>query len=141
MQYVCDAGSKTWFRLETEAEAERESREMEHAVAKYFSQAYQQAVESYVPPPTMRNFEQKIGLKSHIQRAMPLFLTLRDNSGLALATAMLPPGGRDEQTFRPIVVGNANSDPYPTHADAIATLGKHYGIKLDPARSYPYRRG
>ena len=127
MQYVCDAGSKTWFRLETGAEAERESRDMEHAVGKYFNQAHQLAVESYVPPPTMHSFEQKIGLKAHIQRAMPLFLTLRDNSGVALATAMLPPGGREERTFRPIVVGNANSDPYPAHADAIAKLGQSSG--------------
>ena len=141
MQYVCDAGSKTWFRLETGAEAERESRDMEHAVGKYFNQAHQLAVESYVPPPTMHSFEQKIGLKAHIQRAMPLFLTLRDNSGVALATAMLPPGGREERTFRPIVVGNANSDPSPAHADAIAKLGQHFGLTLDPARCFPYRRG
>ena len=100
MQYVCDAGSKTWFRLETGAEAERESRDMEHAVGKYFNQAHQLAVESYVPPPTMHSFEQKIGLKAHIQRAMPLFLTLRDNSGVAL----------QRPCCRPAVEKNGRSD-------------------------------
>jgi hypothetical protein len=36
MQYICDAPPKTWFRLETEAEAAAESKVMEHAVEKYF---------------------------------------------------------------------------------------------------------
>jgi hypothetical protein len=37
MKYVRDApGRKSWFRIETEAEAERESMLMDHAVAKYF---------------------------------------------------------------------------------------------------------
>ena len=43
MQYVCDAGTKTWFRLESEREAERESREMDHAVEKYFRRCYADA--------------------------------------------------------------------------------------------------
>jgi hypothetical protein len=71
---------------------------------------------------------------------MPIFLTLRDAEGKALVTAMLPPLGKDDGAFRPIVVGSANSDPYPEHGEAIARLGQHYGLKLDPARCYPYRR-
>ena len=141
MQYVCDAGPKTWFRLETEGEAERESREMDHAVEKYFLQAYKNAEESYVPPPTAASFEQKIGLKSYIQRVMPMFLTLRDNSGTPLATAMLPPGAKDDKSFRPIIVGKSNADPYPEHGDAIRKLGEHIKLTLDPARCFPYRRG
>src|SRR5262249_45836766 len=40
MQFVCDAPPKTWFRIETEGEATLESREMNHAVEKYFKQFY-----------------------------------------------------------------------------------------------------
>ena len=31
-------------------------------------------------------------------------------------------------------------DPYPQHADAIKALGDHFGLTLDRARCYPYRR-
>jgi hypothetical protein len=140
MQYVCDAQSKTWFRIETDGEAALESRAMEHAVERYFQQHYQQATETYVPPRSGHYVEQNIGLKAHVQRVMPLFLTLRDNEGRALVTAMLPPEGQDVRSFRPIIVGHANSDPYPEHGAAIARLGEHYGLTLDPVRCYPYRR-
>ena len=141
MQYVCDAGPKTWFRLDSEGEAERESREMDHAVEKYFRQSWAQAEQSYVPPATLARFEQKIGLKAYIQRTMPLFLTLRDKTGTPLATAMLPPGAKDDKSFRPIIVGKSNGDPYLEHGDAITKLGAHYKLTLDPARCFPYRRG
>jgi hypothetical protein len=140
MQYVCDAAPKTWFRFETEGEAALESRAMDHAVEKYFRQAYEEAVETYVPPRSAHYIEQNIGLKAHIQRVMPIFLTLRDGEGNALATAMLPPAGQDERSFRPIIVGHANSDPYLEHGEAIAKLGEHYGLTLDPVRCFPYRR-
>jgi hypothetical protein len=40
MQYICDApGQKSWFRIETEGEAARESDAMSHAVEKHFRQA------------------------------------------------------------------------------------------------------
>ena len=113
---------------------------MSHAVDKYFRQAREMAAQSYKPPPTVLYVEQNIGLKAHIQRAMPLFLTLRDREGKALVTAMLPPGGKEDKVFRPIVVGDSNSDPYPQHAGAIKALGDHYGMTLDPLRCYPYRR-
>lgn len=141
MQFVCDARSKTWFRIETEGEAALESRAMNHAVEKYFCQAYEQAAKTYVPPRSAHYIEQNIGLKAHIQRVMPLFLTLRDAEGKALATAMLPPLGKDERSFKPIIVGFENNDPYLEHADAIRQLGKQFGLALDPARCYPYRRG
>lgn len=140
MQYICDAGRLTWFRIETEPEAAAESKAMEHAVEKYFRQAQQLAVNSYVPPPTAASFEQKIGLKAHIQKSMPLFLTLRDNTGAPLVTAMLPPGGREDKAFRPIVVGKSNSDPYEAYSDAIKSLGAHFGMSLDAVRCFPYRR-
>jgi hypothetical protein len=140
MRYVCDAsGGKTWFRLETEAEAVAESEEMHHAVEKYFRKEQDKAAQSFRPISTV-NFEQEIGLKAHIQREMPLFVTLRDDSGTALATAMLPPNGHDDRSFRPIIVGPGNADPYPDQGDAIRALGQHYGVTLERARCYPYRR-
>ena len=141
MQYVCDAPPNTWFRIETEAEAALESRDMKHAVEKYFKQAREQAAQTYVPPKSARFIEQNIGLNAHIQRVMPRFLTLRDSEGKALVTAMLPPEGLDERAFKPIIVGVENSDPYPDYGDAIATLGDHLDLTLDPTRCYPYRRG
>src|SRR5262245_60935381 len=140
MQYVCEAPQKTWFRIETAGEAALESQAMDHAVEKYFRQAYEQAAKTYVPPRSSRYIEQNIGLKAHVQKVMPLFLTLRDGEGKALVTAMLPPSGQDERAFRPIIVGFANSDPYSEHGAAIRALGDHFGYKLDPQRCYPYRR-
>jgi hypothetical protein len=140
MKYVCDApGGKTWFRIETEAEAVAESDVMRHAVEKFFRKEQEKAAQTFKPLSTVY-FEQEIGLKAHIQRQMPLFLTLRDDDGTALVTAMLPPGGQDDRTFRPIIVGLANSDPYVEHADAIRGLGQQFGLALERARCYPYRR-
>jgi hypothetical protein len=71
---------------------------------------------------------------------MPVFLTLRDDEGNPLVTAMLPPGGHEDRNFRPIIVGMSNTDPYVEHADAIRALGQHFGLALERARCYPYRR-
>ncbi len=140
MEFVCDAGDgKTWFRMETEAEADRESELMNHAVAKHFRLAHEKASKTYKPTSTVY-IEQNIGLKAHIQRETPLFLTLRDNDGDDLATAMLPPGGHEDPMFKIIVVGEANGDPYPDHKDAIAALGTHFGLTLDRERCFPYQR-
>ncbi len=140
MRYVCDAPPNTWFCIETVAEAEQESQAMSHAVAKHYRQCREQAEQSYVPPATLRSFEQKIGLKDHIQRTMPMFVTLRDNSGKALVTGMLPPGGKADTAFRPIIVGPSNGDPFPTYSAAIAALGRHIGMPLEADRCFPYRR-
>ena len=113
---------------------------MQHAVERYFLQAQEEAESSYVPPANRRYIEQNIGLRTHVQRVMPMFLTLRDGEGKGLATAMLPPTGEDESTFRPIIVGPENSDPYPEHGEAIAALGEHLDLELDHARCYPYAR-
>jgi hypothetical protein len=140
MKYVCDApGGRTWFRLETESEAALESEAMHHAVEKYFRNEKEKATRSYEPPSKVF-FEQEIGLKAHLQREMPLFLTLRDDEGKPLVTAMLPPGGRDAGGFRPIIVGPDNKDPYPQHGDAIRALAQRFGLTLDKMRCYPYRR-
>lgn len=140
MKYICDGPERTtWFRIETRIEAEQESRLMDHAVEKFFAKARAAAAESFVPPSSV-SFEQNIGLEAHVQRTMPLFLTLRDAEGEGLATAMLPPGGQDDPRFRIIIVGKSNSDPYVEHAAAIEALGAHFGIDLDRERCYPYGR-
>ena len=140
MRYVCEApDGKTWFRIETEAEAAAESETMRHAVEKYFRKEQEKASASFQPISRV-HFEQEIGLKAHVQREMPLFLTLRDGEGNPLATAMLPPSGKDDRSFRPIIVGPGNADPYPEEGEAIRVLAEHYGMTLERARCYPYRR-
>ncbi|MGD9804206.1 MAG: hypothetical protein AB7E81_09680 [Hyphomicrobiaceae bacterium] len=141
MQYICDASRDTWFRLETIAEAQAESRLMDHAVERYFRETYENAQRSYVPPPGGRFIEQNIGLKDYIKRTMPMFVTLRQNDGEALVTGMLPPGGKAQPGFRPIIVGKSNADPYPQHGMAIAVLAKHFDLHLDRERCFPYQRG
>ncbi|HYM30764.1 MAG TPA: hypothetical protein VEU47_05660 [Candidatus Cybelea sp.] len=140
MKYICDApNGKTWFRIETEAEATAESALMRHAVDKHFRKAREVALQNYQPTSSVY-IEREIGLKSHLQSAMPIFLTLRDGDGNGLATAMLPPGGREDGDFHVIIVGPGNSDPYPGEGDAIEALGAHFAITLDRERCYPYYR-
>ena len=139
MQYICDApGAKTWFRIETEGEAALESDTMGHAVEKHFRHAWEAATNSYRSA-SSPFIERNIGLKAHVQRVMPLFLTLRDAEGQALATAMLPPGGEDDRHFRIIIVGPENRDPYAEHGEAIRALAGHFGLTLDRDRCFPYR--
>jgi hypothetical protein len=141
MQFVRDApNGRTWFRMETEAEAARESEEMKHTVEKYFRREREKAASNYRPTSQLY-IERDIGLSAHLSREMPLFLTLRDREGIARVTAMLPPQGRNEPSFRIIIVGPANADPYPAHGDAIEALGKHYDLSLDRDRCFPYSRG
>ncbi|MBL8543332.1 MAG: hypothetical protein JNJ63_05940 [Hyphomonadaceae bacterium] len=139
MRYVCEApGGATWFRIETEHEAEAEAALMRHAVDKYFKRFAEAARESFTPPANAARFEQAIGLKDHIANTMPLFLTLRADDGAGLATAMLPPQGRNQAGFRIIIVGPDNSDPYLAHAKAIEALGQHIGYGLPRNECYPY---
>ncbi|MDP6705904.1 MAG: hypothetical protein QF893_06140 [Alphaproteobacteria bacterium] len=140
MKFVCDApDGKTWFRLESEVEAEQESALLHHAVEKFFRREKEKAMGTYKPTSTVF-IEQNIGIEAHLQSEMPLFLTLRDNQGRGLATAMLPPGGQEEPAFRIIIVGDGNSDPYPEHGHAIEALGTHFGLTLDRESCFPYRR-
>lgn len=140
MEFVRDTtDGKTWFRLETEAEAAAESEIMKHAVEKYFRREREKALQSYRPAQPS-SIERDIGLKSHVTRTMPIFLTLRNREGTPLVTAMLPPGGKDDPEFRIIIVGPANSDPYPAEGGSIAELGTHFGLTLDRARCFPYGR-
>lgn len=136
MQYVCDATNKrTWFRIETDAEAEAETRLMRHAVEKHFRREQQRARDSYVPG---AGLERDIGLKAHLARTTPLFLTLRADDGEPLITAMLPPGGKANTDIRTVIVGPENSDPYRLHGPDIAALTRHFGLPLPRERCYPY---
>lgn len=139
MKFICDTpDGKSWFRIETEAEADQESALMEHAVDKHFRREKDEAARSYRPPATV-NFEQNIGLQAHILRTMPLFLTLRDAAGGGLATAMLPPDGGSDPGFQIIIVGPRNTDPYPENGEAIRALAQHLGIELKREECFPYR--
>ncbi len=139
MQYICDApGAKTWFRIETEGEAALESDAMGHAVEKHFRHAWEAAANSYRSDASPF-IERNIGLRDHIRRVMPMFLTLRDSEGRALVTAMLPPGGEDDPNFRIIIVGPENRDPYPDHAEAIGALADRFDLILERDRCFPYR--
>lgn len=139
MRYVCEApGGATWFRIETEAEAEAEAALMRHSVDKYFRRFEAAARESYRAPAGAPSFEQAIGLKDHISRTMPVFLTLRSDAGDGLATAMLPPQGRNQVNFKIVIVGPDNGDPYAEHEKAIEALGKNYGLELPRAECFPY---
>ena len=140
MEYVCDAPSDmTWFRIVTEGEAAAESQEMRHAVDKYFRREREKAEASFKPITTVF-IEQAIGLEDYVRRSMPMFLTLRDTDGEPHVTAMLPPGGKPDRSFSSILVGVGNADPYPAYGRAIQALADHFGLSLDRARCYPYRR-
>jgi hypothetical protein len=140
MEHVCDvAGGSAWFRIQSEAEAVQESELMRHAVEKHFRRAFEAASEAF-DTTGIPFIEQDIRRASHIRRVLPVFLTLRDDEGRPLVTAMLPPPGRTQPELRPVVVGHGNSDPYPAHSEAIAALGARFGLRLDRARCYPYGR-
>jgi hypothetical protein len=139
MRYVCDApDGATWFRIETQTEADEEAALMRHAVDRYFSRYHEAARDNYVPPEGAARFEEAIGLKDHIARVMPLFVTLRADDGAGLVTAMLPPSGRARAGFRIIIVGVENSDPYPRFGAAIDALAAHYRVSLPREACYPY---
>ncbi len=142
MRYECDApNGHTWFRLETADEADAEAVLMAHAVDKFYRRAEDIARASYQPGPGL---ERDIGLKGHIARSMPLFLTLRDEDGAALVTAMIPQQRTTdlrEPSIRPILVAHANKDPFPRFAEAIDALARHLGVPLPADECYPYRRG
>jgi hypothetical protein len=126
MRFVCDAPEgKSWFRIETLAEATRESDLMGHAIEKYFAKERHKAAQSFAPASSLF-IEQDIGLEAHLQREMPWFLTLRDREGAPLANAMVQPRGREDRAFVPVIVGVKNSDPYPAHGEAICALGRQW---------------
>jgi hypothetical protein len=138
MQFVCDVPrGRTWFAIETQAEADAEAALMGHAVDRHFERAWSAAAASYKPIDP-HGIGRDIGLKDHVRRTMPLFLTLRDGEGAGLATAMLPPRAKHSARFRIIIVGPNNSDPYAVHSEAIAALGRHLSLDLPRENCFPY---
>ena len=86
----------------------------------------------------MMFIEQDIGKEAHIRRAMPLFLTLRDENGQALVTAMLPPSGKKAAAAS--LSGRAMPIPTPNMRRRSRHWATHFGITLDRTSCYPYRR-
>jgi len=101
---------------------------MNHAVEKYYRREQDKAAAAYRPL-TSVFIEQDIGKAAHLLRAMPLFLTLRNQDGMALVTAMLPAAGQEPGSFRCIIVGPGNADPYDHFADAIRALAEHVRMR------------
>ena len=58
----------------------------------------------------------------------------------AMGVSVVTAAGPDGPALCPMVVGPENSDPYPEHWEAIRSLGRHFGLALDPSRCYPYGR-
>ena len=138
MRFVCDApGGGSWFQIETQAEADAEAQLMGHRVDRHFAAAEREARESYRPG---QGIERDIGLKDHIRRTMPHFLTLRTGDGGAHVTAMLVLSKAQEGVFSAVIVGRRNSDPFELFEPEIEALGAHYGLTLNPERCYPYGR-
>ena len=132
MQYVCDApGGKTWFRIETESEAAIEQIETHNPVEAFYRDERKSAVQSYRPAPRLAFIERDIALSAHLSQAMPIFLTLRDCDGTALATAVVPPQGKPNGRFQSVVVAPDCGDPFPAQGAAIAALEMQFGVRFD----------
>jgi hypothetical protein len=69
-----------------------------------------------------------------VQRVTPVLRTLRDTDPIPF----LPPGGRDDPSFRIMIVGPENRDAYCDQNDAIRALGEHFGLTLSRDRCYLY---
>jgi hypothetical protein len=128
MKFVCDAfHGRTWFRIETDAEAEAETALMRHAVGKHFKLAQDRARQSYRPGPGL---ERDIGLKGHLLKRTPLFLTLRDDEEQAQQRCCLK---AERSWFCTIIAGPSADLRIP--CDAIATLGRLWSQPpRDPSR-------
>ena len=131
MQFICDApGRKSWFRIETESEAIFEAEAMRVSIDAPFRIEREAAVKSYRPQSRLRAIERDIGLSAHVLRTMPIYLTLRDLEGTALANAVLPADGDCEEDHHAVVIGPGHADPFASQAEAIRALERHYGVRL-----------
>ena len=131
MQYVCDApGKKAWFRIESSGEAALESAVMKNAIEVQYENTRRAAIQTYQPSSRLHFIERNIGLNAHIARTMPMFLTLRDGEGNHLANAMLPPCGRDDDTFASRIVGPGGMDALMDEAAAVEALERHFGLSI-----------
>ena len=123
----------------TEAEAASGSDLMRHAVEKFFRKEQEKATQTFQPLSKVY-FEQEIGLKAHIQREMPLFLTY--------ATTTAPHWSplccrREDKTTAPS--DRLSSEwQMPTHMSSTPTRSAHWA-SISASRSsgravIPYRR-
>jgi len=130
MQYVCDApGRKAWFRIETEGEAARESEEMRHSLDYFFRHERDAARKRYSPAGNVSFIERDIGLSSHLKRTMPIFLTLRESDGTAVASAILPQDPESE-SIAARVIGPGDCDAFRAQREALVALEQHLGKPL-----------
>ena len=133
MQFICDApGRKAWFRIETEGEATLESEAMKIRIDTQFRNERERATQSYRPHSRLQPIERDIGLNAHLLRAMPIFLTLRDGEGAALANAVLPPEGKSPGIDHSVLVGPCYTDPSESQSEAIKALEQHYKLSVRP---------
>lgn len=135
MQFICDApGQKSWFRIETENEAIFEAEAMKVSIDAPFRIERDAAVQSYRPQARLRAIERDIGLGAHVLRTMPIYLTLRDREGTALANAVLPAKDDLQEDHHAVVIGPGHADPFASQAEAIHALELHYGVSLQTKR-------
>ena len=130
MQYVCDApGRRAWFRIETEGEASLEAQDMGHSLDYFFRHERDTATRAYAPLRTLSFIERDIGLSAHLTRTMPIFLTLRESDGTAVASALLPQDP-DQLSIAARVIGPGDNDAFREQREALQALEKHLGKKL-----------
>jgi hypothetical protein len=143
MRFVCDAaGGKAWFRIETAAEAAKESELMRHAVEKHFRRAHEQASQSY-----------KAGAGA-LRRAGHRARGAHPPGHAGVPDAARRGGHRARHRHAPAAAGRAGRAgglqshgcrprerrPLPGARGAIRALGRHFGLSLDRIRCYPYGR-
>jgi hypothetical protein len=125
---------KTWFRIETEAEAFQNRRPWTMRW-RYFNRpgAGRCRLRSTGRAPRHRAEHRP----ERTSERVPIFSPCATTRA-TLATAMLPPTGQTEREFRPCC--GTQPDPIRVYRGHQA-LGKHCGLTLDPVRCFPYRRG
>jgi len=109
-----------------------ESEVMKVRIDTEFRNERDRATRSYRPHPRLQSIERDIGLNAHVLRVMPIFLTLRDREGTALANAVLPPEDKSRGVDHSVVVGPDYANPFASQSDAIKALEQHYDISLQP---------
>ena len=138
-EFVMLRAGERGFGLETEGEATRESENMCHAVERYYRREREKAAQTFRPRSDglLRAGDWSQGPHPARNAAIP-DVARRERRGSRHRHAA--PRGREDRSFRTIIVGRDNGDPYLQYGDAIRALGRHFGTSLERARCYPYRR-
>lgn len=115
MRDVLDLGDGCrWVEIETQADADAAGRATRTGVAWHF--------------------QRELAARSRGRRPTPYYALSRPDGGI-LAIGCVAPAGEGGST---IMVGCANADPWPDHAEAIARLGDRIRRHLGP-ECYPRR--